>query len=227
MLAPNHDAARYEYAIVLLKRHKHVRAREEMEKLLKTDPDNRGVPHHSRHGVHRLRRLWQALPLYREILAEIAPGRRTAPVDRACAEDAGQTRRPSSPIARPRRPALLRRGLLEPGEPEDLSLHRRRTRPDEGDEAAPRIRLVDRYHLCFALGKALEDRAEYAESFIYYERGNALKKTECRYKPEPLERNARLQAAVCTREFFAARAASAATPMRPFSSSACRARARP
>ena len=32
-----------------------------------------------------------------------------------------------------------------------------------------------------------------------------MKKTECRYKPEPLERNARLQAAVCTREFFAAR----------------------
>jgi len=32
-----------------------------------------------------------------------------------------------------------------------------------------------------------------------------LKKAECRYRPEPLERNARLQASVCTREFFAAR----------------------
>ncbi len=30
---------------------------------------------------------------------------------------------------------------------------------------APRTPLVDRYHLCFALGKALEDRGEYAESF--------------------------------------------------------------
>jgi hypothetical protein len=65
--------------------------------------------------------------------------------------------------------------------------------------------LADRYHLCFALGKALEDRGEYQESFAYYERGNALKKTECRYRPEPLERNARLQASVCTREFLAAR----------------------
>jgi hypothetical protein len=27
---------------------------------------------------------------------------------------------------------------------------------------------VDRYHLCFALGKALEDSAQYAESFLYY-----------------------------------------------------------
>jgi len=72
-------------------------------------------------------------------------------------------------------------------------------------EASANTQRVDRYHLCFALGKALEDRDEYAESFAFYERGNALKKTECRYRPEPLERTARLQASVCTREFFAAR----------------------
>jgi len=72
-------------------------------------------------------------------------------------------------------------------------------------EGAPDIPLADRYHLCFALGKALEDRSEYAPSFAFYERGNALKKSECRYRPEPLERNARLQASMCTREFFAAR----------------------
>ena len=34
-------------------------------------------------------------------------------------------------------------------------------------EAAPATSLVDRYHLCFALGKALEDRSEYEESFRY------------------------------------------------------------
>jgi tetratricopeptide (TPR) repeat protein len=72
-------------------------------------------------------------------------------------------------------------------------------------EAAATSRLIDRYHLCFALGKALEDRAEYAESFEYYTRGNALKDTEVRYKPEYTERNARLQVSVCTREFFTAR----------------------
>src|SRR5260370_38139355 len=31
-------------------------------------------------------------------------------------------------------------------------------------EASANIRQVDRYHLCFALGKALEHRAEYAQS---------------------------------------------------------------
>ena len=41
-------------------------------------------------------------------------------------------------------------------------------------EAAPSTQLVDRYHLCFALGKALEDRGDYAASFAYYERGNQI-----------------------------------------------------
>src|SRR6202034_3496666 len=53
--------------------------------------------------------------------------------------------------------------------------------------------------------KALEDRGQYAESFHYYERGNALKKSETHYRPEPIERAARLQAKICTAAFFTAR----------------------
>jgi len=67
------------------------------------------------------------------------------------------------------------------------------------------IRAVDRYHLCFALGKAFEDRSEFAESFRYYQTGNALKKSEIRFKLQPILRNAELQPATCTREFFEAR----------------------
>ena len=73
------------------------------------------------------------------------------------------------------------------------------------EESRAQTRLVDRYHLCFALGKALEDQAAYAESFAYYERGNALKKSETRYRPEPIEQNARLQAQLFTSEFLSAR----------------------
>jgi tetratricopeptide (TPR) repeat protein len=73
-------------------------------------------------------------------------------------------------------------------------------------EAAPETKPVDRYHLHFALGKAFEDRGEYAESFRHYERGNALKKAEIRFRIEPIERTARLQASVCTRDFFLSRA---------------------
>ena len=39
--APDYHAARYEYAIALLARHRHVRAREQIERLLDTDPNNR------------------------------------------------------------------------------------------------------------------------------------------------------------------------------------------
>src|SRR5262249_12129609 len=69
-------------------------------------------------------------------------------------------------------------------------------------EAAPIPSAVDRYHLCFALGKAFEDRGEYAHSFEYYARGNALKHAEIRYRPEITERNTRLQIEVCTPELF-------------------------
>src|SRR5439155_22783547 len=57
---------------------------------------------------------------------------------------------------------------------------------------------VDRYHLCFALGKAFEDRQQYARSFEYYARGNSLKRAESHYRPQILELNTRLQIEVCT-----------------------------
>ncbi len=72
-------------------------------------------------------------------------------------------------------------------------------------QADPTIGLIDRFHLCFALGKALEDRGEYAESFRYYELGNALKRSESKYRPEIIENNTRQQIEVCSREFFASR----------------------
>ena len=46
--------------------------------------------------------------------------------------------------------------------------------------------------------------ASIAESWRYYERGNALKRAESRYRPEIIETNTRQQIAVCTPDFFAA-----------------------
>ncbi|MGN6453934.1 MAG: sulfotransferase family protein, partial [Steroidobacteraceae bacterium] len=69
--------------------------------------------------------------------------------------------------------------------------------------AAPATGTVDRYHLCFALGKAFEDREQYGASFEHYARGNALKRAASRYRPEVIELNTRLQSEVCTRELFA------------------------
>jgi tetratricopeptide (TPR) repeat protein len=67
-------------------------------------------------------------------------------------------------------------------------------------EASPLVALEDRYHLCFALGKALEDRGEIADAFAYYERGNQLKRDELRYTPERLTNDMRRQRELVTRE---------------------------
>jgi tetratricopeptide (TPR) repeat protein len=206
LLAPDHHAARYEYALALLKRHKHVRAREEMEKLLKTDPDNRFYRTTHATVCTGFGDYAQALPLYREILAEtpndpelhlsIAHALKTL----GRTQEAIESYRAAAAVRPHYGEAYWSLANLKTYRFTDAEIARMRTA-----EGAANIPQVDRYHMCFALGKALEDRGEYAESFAFYERGNALKKTECRYRPEPLERNARLQASLCTREFFAAR----------------------
>ncbi len=62
--------------------------------------------------------------------------------------------------------------------------------------------VVDRFHLCFALGKACEDQGEFAESFAYYERGNQLRKEGLRYDPDRLETAMKRQAETCTEALF-------------------------
>jgi predicted Zn-dependent protease len=205
VLAPDYHAARYEYALALLNRHKHVRAREEMEKLLATDPNNR---------VYRTTRAAicvgfgdyaQALPLYREILAETPNDPELHLSIGHALKTLGQTQ---DAIGSYRAATAVRPQYGEAyWSLANLKTYRFTDAEIAGMRAweAANVQPADRYHLCFALGKALEDRGEYAESFAFYARGNALKKNECRYRPEPLERNAQLQAAVCTREFFAAR----------------------
>jgi tetratricopeptide (TPR) repeat protein len=205
-IAPGHRVARYEYALVLLKRHKHVQAREQLEQLLRLDPDNRAYRTTYATVCTGFGDYGAALPLYREVLAE-TPGDPELHLSIAHAlKTLGKTQ---EAIDSYRAAAAVRPNFGETyWSLANLKIYRftdgeiARMR---SEEASASTQPVDRYHLCFALGKAFEDRAEYAESFIYYERGNALKKTECRYRPDPLERNASLQASVCTREFFAAR----------------------
>jgi hypothetical protein len=49
-------------------------------------------------------------------------------------------------------------------------------------------------------------RGDYATSWHFYERGNALKRAESRYRPEPVELNCANQQRICTSEFFRERA---------------------
>ncbi len=216
-IAPYHHVARYEYAVVLLKRHKHVQARDQLERLLKIDPAN--LAYRTTYatvctgfGDHL-----QALPLYEEVLRR-TPNDPELHLSKAHSlKTLGRTQ---EAIGAYRAAAAVRPSFGEAywslanlktyrfSEAEIAHMRR--------EEANGKIALADRYNFCFAIGKALEDRAEYAESFAYYERGNALKKSECLYRPEVLERTADLQKTLCTPEFFAARrgfGASGAAPI--------------
>ncbi|MBS0334694.1 MAG: sulfotransferase [Proteobacteria bacterium] len=202
-LAPDYQAARYDYANTLVKRQKYAAAEREIDLLLALEPANLDYRTLQATAAVGLGQHDRAIDIYRGMLAD-APGSWDVPLW------AGH--------------ALKTVGRL----PEAISSYRAAAaaRPNFGDaywslanlktyrfaedeiaamreqEAAPGTMLADRYHLCFALGKALEDRGEYADSWLYYERGNALKRSESRYAPEVVEANTGLQKAVCTTEFF-------------------------
>ena len=82
-------------------------------------------------------------------------------------------------------------------------------------EAARATSPVDRYHLCFALGKALEDRGDHARSFAYYDTGNRLKREELRYDPARIDAEMAAQKAACTPALFDAKRGSGAVAADP------------
>jgi len=63
-----------------------------------------------------------------------------------------------------------------------------------------------RIQLNFALGKAFEDRQDYEASFRHYERGNALKKRQCRYDADQMTEELAAQADICSPDLFEQRA---------------------
>ncbi len=220
-LAPDYHAARFDYVQALLRRHKHARAREQIEKLLPIEPANRTYRMSQASILVGLGDHEQALAIYRQILSELSP-----PTSDHQAQEPGP---------RPLRDeALLQISIAHSlktlgRQREAIEAYRAAAalRPDFGDaywslanlktyrfeqshidamrtlEAAETTQLADRYHLCFALGKSLEDMAQYDESFQYYARGNSLKKSESGFRLDSIESNAREQQRVCTPELFA------------------------
>jgi tetratricopeptide (TPR) repeat protein len=205
-LAPDYNAARLEYARVLLDRQKHQRARDQLETLLAREPENRQYKTLYATACVGVGEQETALTIYRALLVD-AP--RAADVHLSVAHTLKTLGRREEAIDSYRAAAAARPDYGD-AYWSLANLKTYRFIDDEiarmrAEEAAPSTPLVDRYHLCFALGKALEDRGEYEESYRFYERGNALKKSESHYRPEPIERNTRLQKEICTRDFFASR----------------------
>ena len=206
-LEPNYHAARLDFARALMERHKYQRAREELETLLKLEPRNRHYKTLYTSTIVGLGEHEKAVTLYRELLED---AQQPADLHLSIAHSLKAIGRQQQCIEAYRAAAAARPSFgdaywslanLKTYRFADLEITRMREEESASGVAAP-----DRYHLCFALGKALEDRGQYAASWEYYERGNSLKRAESRYRPEILETNTRKQIQVFTRAFLAQRA---------------------
>ena len=206
-LAPSFHAARQNYAQVLQRSNQPERALAEIERLLAAEPAHPGYRNLQAVVLCRIGDYAPAIRIYADLLEHYPQHAKVWMSYGHALKTAGHGDRAID---------AYRRSLqLEPafGEawwslanlktfrfsPEDLAAMRKQlTRTD--------IATQDRLHLEFAVGKALEDAADYAPSFQHYVRGNAIRREQLRYSAD--ETSARVERACTqyTREFFAARA---------------------
>lgn len=202
---PDYHEARYELGVVFTQRRRFYPALLQAQRLLRMSPTDRKTRKLYAKACEGLGKFDEAMRVYRELQAEmpsdqevefeIAFGLR----NQGKAEDAISG---------------FRRVMRLPGSAGSAfaALADMKTyRFSDGDVAAMRRIAADpesvgqHMPVCFALGKALEDRRQYEESFHYYERGNALRRADSRYKPGVIERNVAMREALFTEEFLAAR----------------------
>jgi tetratricopeptide (TPR) repeat protein len=202
-LAPDHHAARLDYARCLIDRHRHATAGAELDRLLALDPQNLEYRALAAAAIVGLGRHDEAIGVYESMLIE-APD---APDLRLWLGHALKTvGRTAEAVTAYRTAAALREDFGDAWwSLANLKSYRFETDEIERMSAAERAQGVhaeDRVHLLFALGKAFEDSGRFEASWGCYERGNAIRRAASRYRPEILETNTRLQKAVCTPAFF-------------------------
>jgi len=206
-LAPDYHLARNNYAVVLLRKQELTAALKQVDILLANDPEN---PHHLtlkgsilvRMGDHKT-----ALSIFETVLKSRPL---QAPAQLSYGHTLKTVGRLSESIAAYRRAIEISPAIGEAYwslanlktfkfTDEDIESMRTAIGSDEGDED-------DQSHLAFAMGKALEDRQLFDESFLYYKRGNAIRGKEHHYDPKKNMFNAIRAIKTCTEEFFATRA---------------------
>ena len=210
-LAPDYHAARLDYAMVLLQRQKPLQARQQAEILVAHDPDNRDYLKQYAAACVALGDHEPVIELYERLLAgPVQSGAEVADLRLWRANALKVMGRQEDAIADYRASLAARpdNGVAW------FSLANLKTYRFTDDdiarmgaaEARPAVQDLDRVYLCFALGKALEDRGDYAASWRDYARGNALRRAAGRYRPEVAEACVLRLKQGFTAEAFAARA---------------------
>jgi tetratricopeptide (TPR) repeat protein len=206
-LEPNCREARLDYLRILLDQQKYLQAQEAIDTLLRLEPGNRDLLSFNAAACVGLGLHQPAIGLYRQLLAA-SPGSFDLHV--ALGHSLQSVGRRKEAIESYRKAAAIRPSFGDAyWSLANLKAYRfsqEEIAQMRAEEAAPGADPVDRYHLCFALGKAYEDLKDYAESWQFYEHGNALRRAESRYRPEMIETNTCMQIEVCTADFFSRRA---------------------
>lgn len=205
-LSPSFHAARFHYAIVLQRQNKLPAALRQIDLLDEAAPRNAAYRNLRAVVLGKVGEYRQSLEIYAEVLAR-HPGE--ARIWLSYGHTLATAGRHEDSVDAYRRSIKLSPNLGEAY----WSLANLKTFRFDGMEVeAMKARLAgvlsddDRFHFDFALGKALEDRGEYAESFAHYARANHLRRARFDYAAEETTAFVRRSKELFTREFFAARA---------------------
>jgi len=206
-LAPSFDAARHNYAVVLNRQSKPAAALAQVERLLAKEPHNPGYRNLQAAILAHLGDYAASIQIYEKVLEEFP---RQPKIWMSYGHALKTARRLQDSVAAYRRAIALEPTLGEAYwslanlktvkfSPEDVTAMRAALQNENlGNE--------DRLHFEFALGKALEDSAAYADSFAHYAAGNALRHRLHPYSADDNTSFIRRSKALFTADFFAARA---------------------
>ncbi|MEX2525709.1 MAG: sulfotransferase [Gammaproteobacteria bacterium] len=201
--APDHLPARVDYLNVLIRKTRWQQAYEQASILVEREPDNPAFRSSLATTLVGLGRFEEGIALYREILEQhpaqhelyllIGHAQKTI----GDFDDAVESYRTAYHIKPDFGDAFWSLANTKTYRFTDEEIEYIRFYEQSDD-----ISTEDRIHMCFAAGKALEDRGEFDESFDYYERGNDLKRRQSGYDPPITDRRVHAQTEICTRELF-------------------------
>ena len=204
-LAPDFDAARANYVTVLHRQSKFEAAHAEADRLIARAPDDAGHLAVKAAVLVRTGDYDAAIAAYEAILARHPEEARLWVSYGHVLKTVG--RRDDS-IAAYRRATTIAPTL---GDAWWSLANLKTVSLDADDMAAMTAALAraergeDRYHLHFAMGKALEDAHDWAASFKHYAQGNAMRRAELPYDPDQSTAHLGATCALMTHEAFAAR----------------------
>ncbi|WP_339710875.1 sulfotransferase [uncultured Sphingosinicella sp.] len=205
-LAPAFGAARANLATVLYRQNNPADAVAELDRLLSDDPDNAAHRNLKAAALGRIGGYEEAIALYESVLATHPAQPRVWMSYGHVLKTVG---RQADSIAAYRKAIERAPGL---GEVWWSLANLKTVQFTDADMATMRAALEsdgisedDRFHLHFALGKALEDAKDHAGSFGHYLQGNALRKAMLDYDSGEISGLVREAAALMDAAFFAER----------------------